>query len=71
MKIERSWKNPNGSTDPWTEINEDRANRDLANAHGDNAVEKLKKEGQLETRFGLYRVCLGGDLGYDSLSTAH
>jgi hypothetical protein len=56
MKIERSWKNPSKGDDPWTEITEERAAMDLANAHGDNAVEKLKKEGTLETRFGNYRA---------------
>lgn len=58
MKIERSWKNaqPGKKNDPWTEISEDRANMDLANAHGDNAVEKLKKEKKLETRFANYRI---------------
>lgn len=57
MKIERSWKTGgNNADDPWTEIDEDRASRDLANAHGDNALEKLKADGELETRLGKYRV---------------
>lgn len=56
MKIERSWKNPNKGDDPWEEISEDRASRDLAKAHGADAVAKLKKEGTLETRFGNYRA---------------
>jgi hypothetical protein len=38
------------------EIDEDRAGRDLALAHGDKAVEKLASEKKLETRFGEYRV---------------
>jgi len=57
MKIQRAWKNEKtGSTDPFKEISEDRANRELANAHGDNAVEKLKKEKELKTRFAVYKV---------------
>ena len=57
MKIERQWKGKGGKADgPWKEIDEDRANRDLANAHGDSAVEKLKKEKTLETQYGNYRV---------------
>jgi hypothetical protein len=57
MKIERAWKNGgNKADDPWTEITEDRAARDLANDHGDDAVEKLRQEKTLETRFGKYRV---------------
>ncbi len=55
-KIERAWKGKQGGLEGWNEISEDRANRDLANAHGDNAVEKLKKEKKLETRFAEYRV---------------
>lgn len=58
MKIERSWKGQNktGTSDPWKEIDEDRASRDLAKEHGSSAVEKLKKEGTLQTRFGNYRI---------------
>ena len=55
MKIERAWKTPNG-LEEWKEIDEDRAGRDLALAHGDKAVEKLASEKKLETRFGEYRV---------------
>ena len=62
MKIERSWltgkrdsKGDPGLED-WKEITEDRANRELANAHGNNAIEKLKEEKELKTRFGHYRI---------------
>lgn len=54
MSIERAWNEQTGKT--WKEITEDRANRELANAHGDNAVAKLKKEGYLITRFADYRT---------------
>lgn len=57
MKIERAWKNAATNTlEQWKEIDEDRASRDLANAHGDNALEKLKEKKKLETRFAEYRV---------------
>ncbi len=56
MKIERAWKLSGGVLDHWKEIDEDRANRDLANAHGDNAVKKLKEKKKLETRFAEYRI---------------
>ncbi|MCP4540138.1 MAG: hypothetical protein GY832_23620 [Chloroflexi bacterium] len=58
MKIERSWNGKRGETDreEWKEISEDRASRDLANTHGADAIEKLKKEGLLKTRFGQYRT---------------
>lgn len=57
MKFERQWfGQPGKGDDPWKEIDEERAARDLANAHGDKAVEKLKKEKKLETRFGRYRI---------------
>ena len=55
-KIERAWKNKNGSLETSKEISEDRANRELANAHGDQAVVKLKKEKRFETRFGVYTI---------------
>ena len=58
MKIERSWKatSPQSKDDPFVEITEDRAACELANAHGENAIEKLKAEKVLETRFGVYRI---------------
>ena len=57
MNIERSWINGSGKpNDPWKEIDEKRAAMDLANAHGDDAVDKLKAAKALETRFALYRI---------------
>lgn len=60
MKIERAWKTSGKTgeqgTEEWKEISEERAGMDLALAHGNNAVEKLKAEKKLETRFGEYRV---------------
>jgi hypothetical protein len=56
MKIERQWFDTKGNLEIAKEITEDRANRELANAHGDNAVIKLEKEGKLETRFAVYTL---------------
>ena len=55
MTIERKWNPTNNKPESWKEIDEDRANRELANAHGDNAVEKLKEAKELKTRFETYR----------------
>jgi hypothetical protein len=55
MKIERAWK-CTGGLEAWQEITEERAGMDLANAHGDKAVEKLTTEKKLETRFAEYRI---------------
>lgn len=68
MKIERAWRITGKSAidaaevveekflEPWKEINEERAGMDLANVYGNEAVEKLKKEKVLATRFGQYRI---------------
>jgi len=56
-KIERAWKGVGGkSLDPWKEIDEDTAARQLANQYGDNALKTLWEEKELETRFGIFRV---------------
>jgi hypothetical protein len=60
MTIERAWykreKDGTKKTEEYKEITEDRASRELANAHGDDAVDKLKKAGKLETQYAYYRV---------------
>jgi len=56
MKIERAWKNQKGQIEEWKEITEDMANRELANAHGDNAIKKLNESKTLNTRFAEYRI---------------
>ena len=56
MKYERQWNDKDGLKQGFTEITEDRANRELANQHGDNATKKLQKEKELKTRFATYRV---------------
>jgi hypothetical protein len=56
MTIERSWIGASKTLEQAKEIDEDRAQRELANTHGDNALEKLKKEKKLETRFAQYRI---------------
>lgn len=61
MKIQRAWfgqkhKPEVPVLEEWKEIDEDTANRQLANAHGDNAVEKLKQAGTLESRFAAFRI---------------
>jgi hypothetical protein len=55
--IQRRWKQENGKRGKkkFVEINEDRASRDLANAHGNQAIEKLKELKKLETHFAEYR----------------
>jgi len=42
MKVERVWKD--GKEESWKEITEERVDRECANAHGDNAFQKLKIE---------------------------
>jgi len=57
MKIKRAWKTNDGQgTEAETEISEERASMDLACAHGEQALDKLKKEKKLETRFGVYTI---------------
>ncbi len=62
MTIERSWygaKKPGQegkASDPWKEITEDRAKRELANAHGDGALAKLTEKKELETQYAKYRI---------------
>ena len=56
MKFERQWNDKDGLKQGFVEITEDRANRELANQHGDNAVKKLQAEKELKTRFATYRV---------------
>ena len=56
MKIERAWLGKQGALEEWKEIDEDRANRELANAHGDNAVKKLKEKGELQTQYAHYKI---------------
>jgi hypothetical protein len=60
MKFERAWKvtgkTGEEGTEEWKEIDAERASMDLANAHGDKAVDKLKAEKTLSTRFAEYRV---------------
>jgi len=57
VKIERAWKQATGGgVEGWKEIDEGVAARELANAHGDEAVARLKDRGKLETRFAEYRM---------------
>jgi len=55
-KFERAWIGKLGNLEPWKEISEDRAARECANAHGDDATKKLKGGETLETRFAHYRA---------------
>jgi len=62
MTIERSWTAPKkpgqekAAQEPWKEITEDRASRELANKFGDDALAKLKKDRALETQYAQYRI---------------
>lgn len=52
---QRKWNEQNNKPEDWKEITEDRVDRELANAHGDKASDKLKKKKELKTRFATYR----------------
>lgn len=58
MKITREWRDKQkaGEFEAAQEITEDRASRELANVHGDNALEKLAAEKELSTQYARYRV---------------
>jgi len=57
MTIERKWNDgPGTKTYPWTEVDEDRASRDLAKKFGDDALAKLKEKKALETQYAQYRI---------------
>lgn len=56
MTIFRAWKSPSGQLEEAKEITEDRAKRELLNAHGDGALDKLGKEKKLSTRFAEYTI---------------
>ena len=56
MKYERAWKaTGTGDLEDWKEISENRANQELANAHGDKAATAMKPGDTLATRFAHYR----------------
>lgn len=55
MKIERSWKSKTGFEKSKI-IDEKTAKREMAYAHGDNAIRKLKKEKSLTTQWAQYTV---------------